>query len=317
MSRNDYDDMGPGFSRRGGGDNKKTYIISFMCILIILIAILLYIVFRPSEEEVVEGDSTPMTISLDIPEVEQVPVERSSIPVVEEEKDDDGFFTSYTVTSTDTLSSIASSFGISPTTISQVNNIQDQSGIKEGISLTIPSLDGILYTVEEGDTISSLMSRYMVSVNESELIAINGIEGNLKEGDVIFIPIVMESSDSSFLRPSDGSLVYRFNEVYNGMPLNGVAFSQEAGSAVYAIADGFVMDAGSSSQFGRFVTIVHQDGFKSSYYCLEVVNVRVGQRVKAGDVIATVGSSNRYFETPTLYFTLEQGSLTLDPMMFF
>ena len=127
----------------------------------------------------------------------------------------------------------------------------------------------------------------------------------------------MESSDSSFLRPSDGSLVYRFNEVYNGMPLNGVAFSQEAGSAVYAIADGFVMDAGSSSQFGRFVTIVHQDGFKSSYYCLEVVNVRVGQRVKAGDVIATVGSSNRYFETPTLYFTLEQGSLTLDPMMFF
>ena len=300
MSRNDYDDMGPGFSRRGGGDNKKTYIISFMCILIILIAILLYIVFRPSEEEAVEGDSTPMTISLDIPEVEQVPVERSSIPVVEEEKDDDGFFTSYTVTSTDTLSSIASSFGISPTTISQVNNIQDQSGIKEGISLTIPSLDGILYTVEEGDTISSLMSRYMVSVNESELI-----------------PIVMESSDSSFLRPSDGSLVYRFNEVYNGMPLNGVAFSQEAGSAVYAIADGFVMDAGSSSQFGRFVTIVHQDGFKSSYYCLEVVNVRVGQRVKAGDVIATVGSSNRYFETPTLYFTLEQGSLTLDPMMFF
>ena len=67
MSRNDYDDMGPSFSRRSKGDNRKTYLISFMGVLIVLILILLYIVFRPADgkDDAVEpGSSSSMVLNL-------------------------------------------------------------------------------------------------------------------------------------------------------------------------------------------------------------------------------------------------------------
>ena len=78
MSRNDYDDMGQSFSRRGKGGDKKTYVISFMGVLIILIAIIVYIIFKPVDDGdgAIEEESTS-AMELNIPDVEEISVERS------------------------------------------------------------------------------------------------------------------------------------------------------------------------------------------------------------------------------------------------
>ena len=78
MSRNDYDDMGQSFSRRGKGGDKKTYVISFMGVLIILIAIIVYIIFKPVDDGdgAIEEENTS-AIELNIPDVEEISVERS------------------------------------------------------------------------------------------------------------------------------------------------------------------------------------------------------------------------------------------------
>lgn len=80
MSRNDYDDMGQSFSSSRRRGDKKTYIISFMGVLIILIAIMVAMIFKPSDnQEVISSDANSPELNLEIPEVKEVSVERSNI----------------------------------------------------------------------------------------------------------------------------------------------------------------------------------------------------------------------------------------------
>ncbi len=68
-----------------------------------------------------------------------------------------------------------------------------------------------------------------------------------------------------------------------------------------AVADGEVIDSGPASGFGMWVRLKHADGTITVYGHINTSTVTVGQKVMAGDQIATVG--NRGFSTgPHLHF---------------
>src|SRR3989440_4685704 len=83
----------------------------------------------------------------------------------------------------------------------------------------------------------------------------------------------------------------------------GVEFNIADGTPVHAIGDGVVVFAGPAEQGSNTVAVGHdlrvqaQDGAPlflfSTYYHNSALLVRVGQRVKAGDVIALVGNTGR------------------------
>ncbi len=338
MSRNDYDDMPSTFSRRKKGGNRKTVLVSFMAVLVIIIAFLFYMLFKPSEDvRPISEPAVRSEMNLDVGEVVKVTVSKPETVVVpaeaeeeavslddvpetvaEREEGEESIFTSYIVEPGDTLALIGSRFSISPSTIANVNRIADQTSLTSGQVLLIPPVDGQLYQVAEGDTLSSIMKRFGITTSQREFMELNGLGSEeLEAGVSIFIPGGVSSPEESmFSRPGEGSAAYSFGEVVNGFKLEGVGFAMPAGSAVKAVADGFVSDAGNNERFGRFVTIIHPGGYKSSYYSLEVVNVKLGQSIKKGDVIGTVGSSTRFFPSATLYLILEQGAVKLDPMLF-
>jgi LysM repeat protein len=64
--------------------------------------------------------------------------------------------TTYSVQSGDTLSTIASKFNITTSTIKWSNEMSDSDSIKPGQNLTILPVTGLLYTVKSGDTADSL-----------------------------------------------------------------------------------------------------------------------------------------------------------------
>lgn len=313
MSRNDYDDM-TSYSR--STRNGKTYVISFALILVILIAIILFIIFSPGNDESATSSAEQSdAIALDIPEVEEIQVERSTpIATIEvpEKKNVDysSIMHTYIVKAGDTLSSIARDNGLKEETIINVNNLTD-GRLQIGDELTLPLVDGFLYEVKEGDSVESIASRYALS--ESEIVNINRIS-DIRAGDVIFLESVLDSS--SYTAPSSGEILYHYGDEYNSKKLEGIVISLDAGSTISAVADGIVSDAGIDGEYGRFITITHQNGFKSFYYCLEVVEVKLGDTVAKGDIIATVGTSSRYFGSNALYFKLEEGSNTIDPEIF-
>ncbi|WP_330257475.1 peptidoglycan DD-metalloendopeptidase family protein [Nocardia sp. NBC_00565] len=75
----------------------------------------------------------------------------------------------------------------------------------------------------------------------------------------------------------------------------GVDIAGPIGTPIYAVADATVIEAGPASGFGMWVRLLHDDGTVTIYGHIDTATVSQGQRVLAGDQIATIG--NRGFST--------------------
>lgn len=94
----------------------------------------------------------------------------------------------------------------------------------------------------------------------------------------------------------------------------GVDVAAPIGTPIYAVADATVLEAGPASGFGMWVRLLHDDGTVTIYGHIDTAVVSQGQRVLAGDQIATVG--NRGFSTgPHCHFEVWlNGVDKIDPL---
>ncbi|MFQ6392404.1 M23 family metallopeptidase [Nocardia sp. KC 131] len=94
----------------------------------------------------------------------------------------------------------------------------------------------------------------------------------------------------------------------------GVDIAGPIGTPIYAVADATVLEAGPASGFGMWVRLLHDDGTVTIYGHIDTATVSQGQRVMAGDQIATIG--NRGFSTgPHCHFEVWlNGSDKIDPL---
>ncbi len=92
----------------------------------------------------------------------------------------------------------------------------------------------------------------------------------------------------------------------------GIDLAAPHGSPVRAIADGIVIFADPYSGYGRLVVIQHQQGLTSHYGHLQEIKARPGQYVKAGQFIATVGSTG-ISTGPHLHFEVRVNGKAQDP----
>ena len=96
---------------------------------------------------------------------------------------------------------------------------------------------------------------------------------------------------------------------------SGVDLAGPQGTPIVAVRDGTVTMAktGYNGGNGNYVTINHGDGFSTSYlHMLENLQVSVGQKVKAGQVIGYMGSTGMS-TGPHLHFTIYYNGSTVNP----
>ncbi|MEU6187446.1 M23 family metallopeptidase [Nocardia sp. NPDC047038] len=94
----------------------------------------------------------------------------------------------------------------------------------------------------------------------------------------------------------------------------GIDIAGPIGTPIYAVADATVIEAGPASGFGMWVRLLHDDGTVTIYGHIDTATVSAGQRVLAGDQIATIG--NRGFSTgPHCHFEVWlNGTDKVDPL---
>ncbi|MEU7215174.1 M23 family metallopeptidase [Nocardia iowensis] len=94
----------------------------------------------------------------------------------------------------------------------------------------------------------------------------------------------------------------------------GIDIAGPIGTPIVAVADGTVIEAGPAAGFGMWVRLLHDDGTVTVYGHIDTATVSQGQRVMAGDQIATIG--NRGFSTgPHCHFEVWlNGSDKIDPV---
>ncbi|OTQ35312.1 murein hydrolase activator EnvC [Gilliamella apis] len=113
--------------------------------------------------------------------------------------------------------------------------------------------------------------------------------------------------------PVNGNTIHRFGETLQGeLRWKGMVIDARDGTQVKAIADGRVILASWLQGYGFVVALEHGKGDMSLYGYNQRVLVEVGEKVRAQQPIAIVGSSGGQ-NTAGLYFEIRRDGKALDP----
>ena len=118
--------------------------------------------------------------------------------------------------------------------------------------------------------------------------------------------------------PVEGTLLYEFGreQLANGGVIlrNGIGIGAALGTAVHAVADGTVALRDRLGTYGLTVIVEHGNGYWAVYAQLANAAVARGDRIKAGQVIGTVGGEGSD-RGPHLYFEIRgENQIALDPL---
>jgi murein DD-endopeptidase MepM/ murein hydrolase activator NlpD len=100
---------------------------------------------------------------------------------------------------------------------------------------------------------------------------------------------------------------------------DGVDIASPRGTHVLAAGHGVITTVKHSdllAGYGNYIEIDHGHGFVSRYSHLEGINVRIGQKIKKGQPIGTIGSSGGSV-APHLHYEVVKSGVNIDPIKFF
>lgn len=95
----------------------------------------------------------------------------------------------------------------------------------------------------------------------------------------------------------------------------GLDFSAPRGTPIYAASGGVVTESRYHPGYGKLVEINHGNGLVTRYAHASSINVKLGQVVAKGEMIARVGSTGRS-TGPHLHFEVRMADQPLDPRLF-
>lgn len=116
-----------------------------------------------------------------------------------------------------------------------------------------------------------------------------------------------------FFRPVEGVVSSKFNPREQHYGVDVVAGKDEP---IKSVADGSVILASWTQDAGYVIGVQHKNQLVSFYKHNADLYKRVGDRVKAGDIIAVIGNSGEQTEGPHLHFELWYDGQPVDPLAF-
>lgn len=114
--------------------------------------------------------------------------------------------------------------------------------------------------------------------------------------------------------PVEGSIIKKFGSPRSETRWDGVLISAREGTDIRAVSSGQVVFADWLKGYGWLIIINHGDGYMSLYAFNQTVYKKVGEQVKAGAIIAAVGSSSGRAESG-LYFGIRNNGKPVNPAL--
>lgn len=123
----------------------------------------------------------------------------------------------------------------------------------------------------------------------------------------------ISSPISSWRWPTDGKVIENFSGAEGGN--KGIDIAGSKGQAIVATADGRVVYAGNALRgYGNLIIIKHNDDYLSAYAHNDTMLVREQQEVKAGQKIATMGSTGT--SSTRLHFEIRYKGKSVNPLQY-
>jgi murein DD-endopeptidase MepM/ murein hydrolase activator NlpD len=260
-----------------------------------------------------------------------------------------GMLDRYKVRDGDTLTGIASRFGVSMMTVWWANKLETKDSLKVGQTLVIPPVNGLIVTVETGDTLQSLAREHKIT--EEEIVEVNELDDpNLIVGQVLVLPGARgEPLPTPKPTPAPvvpvggggcgtcgGTIKYQggpwawpvvgggnyISQYFTSGHL-GLDIAADYGSTVVSPLAGHVVFAGWKSNGGGYqVWVSHGNGIYTSLNHMSAVTASTGQNVGRGDRVGRVGMSG-WASGPHLHVEVwigapwQSGSYRVNPLRYY
>jgi murein DD-endopeptidase MepM/ murein hydrolase activator NlpD len=263
-------------------------------------------------------------------------------------QDGKGLLQTYTVRSGDTLTGIASRYGVTMMTLWWANKLSSKDDLHVGQKLVIPPVNGLIVTVKDGDTLESLAAGY--KIDAAGVVAANELDDpTLIIGQTLILPGAVGApiptpkpvarapsggggssscncsgpsnySGGDFTWPVSGGGNYISQYFHYGH--YGLDIAADYGSTVRAAAAGRVTFAGWKNNGGGYqVWISHGSGLYTTYNHMSSVSVSSGANVAEGQRVGRIGQSG-WATGPHLHFevwigAIWNGGYRVNPLKYF
>jgi len=223
----------------------------------------------------------------------------------------------------DDLLSVSARFNLPYESIALLNGIRSPDEFRSSAELLIPSQVGLFIPREPRNDLDRLVSSWRSStLGDGSLLRVH-VDGRLRELRFLegekFHPLERSFFFNTLFRfplPS-GVVSSHYGERYS--PINrklhfhhGIDIAAPGGTEVYAAAAGRVSAVKNNDILGNFIVILHRGDFSTLYGHLRKVSVQEGDEVRAGSLIATVGSTG-LSTGPHLHFEIRNAGESWNP----
>jgi murein DD-endopeptidase MepM/ murein hydrolase activator NlpD len=245
-------------------------------------------------------------------------------PITALRKDPPGLLV-HAAASGETLLSIAAHYGVTPQTIAYNNGIKDTAQLRPGQTLVVPPIDAAIHVVREGETLTDIAARFGVTADTVRTVNSVAFEpADVTAGRVLLIPmpegrypgfrLLVSDAPRVFAPrirwPTAGIVTQLFSQGHTGIDI-----AAPYGSAVLASDSGTVTGVGWRGSGGLSVCVLLDWGLEVCDYHLSAANVELGERVVAGQRIASVGSSG-VSTGPHVHWEARTNGVLVDPMTY-
>ena len=176
--------------------------------------------------------------------------------------------------------------------------------------MDMANADLVVNTTQKMDMLDRQL--YIQSQSFDEVVAL------CKEHDDMLkcIPAIQPVSNKDLKKTASGYGV-RVDPIYKTTKFHeGMDFSANIGTPIYATGNGTVTKAGWQSGYGRVVVINHGYGYETLYAHMNKINVRVGQKVTRGEVIGEVGNTGKS-TGPHLHYEVHVKGRVVNPVNYY
>ena len=189
-----------------------------------------------------------------------------------------------------------------------VNEIKEENNSEE-INLSIVEK----YTQNEEEVNTSELEVAKANVQETVQTAIEEIEQQ-KEEEERWNALPSINGIKLAVTPIEGRITSRYgvSSSIRKSTHTGLDISAVTGTDIKVVADGTVISAGYSGSYGYLVKVDHGNGVETWYAHTSKMYVKKGDTVKAGDVIAAVGSTGNS-TGPHLHLEIRVNGKTVNP----
>ena len=239
----------------------------------------------------------------------------------------------YVVQAGDDLAGIAARFGLQRETLIWANRRleADPGTLYVGQELSILPVDGVYYTIEQGDTWEAIAERFQVPVEailESEYNASPPLPGRPEAGRKVVIPGGIKpfrpqevrlppqptlsapaQGTGNWIWPVGGYISQGYWDLHRAIDIatrhGDTVMAADAGTVVYA--------EWGWAGYGNLVVVDHGNGFRSYYGHLYGFYVDVGEQVERGQPLGALGNTG-LSTGPHLHFEIRQDGVLCDPL---